>query len=363
MSTNCALPSSESEQIVLGHGGGGKLSYELIHQIIGEELKEVLTLHDFDAGIVSWPNDFDLKSRSQNLVMTTDSFVVDPLFFAGGDIGKLSMVGTINDLAMMGAKPLALSLAFILEEGFLISDFRRILHSIKKVLSPLSLTITCGDTKVVPRGKGDKIFINTSGLGLGMDPLGIWTPHRIQVGDALILSRDIGRHGVALLTARQHLGLNTNIESDCHELLSLSQALIEAGVEVHCARDLTRGGLMAALVEISKTSNKFFEVQEESIPCSNEVKSFCEILGFDVLSMANEGAALYFVSKEHTQKFLSIAKTFTESQSAHVIGQVMGDSVKTEGDISGNGHCLLRLISGVTRRCVLPPGELLPRIC
>ncbi len=359
MNTQCGLPGSEDQRVVLGHGGGGRLSYELIHEVIGGELKDILNLHDQDAGFFelecqSQPFNFLLDKSKENLVMTTDSFVIDPLFFPGGDIGSLSAVGTVNDIAVMGAQPVAFSLSFIIEEGFLISDFKRILKSIYAVLKPLGISVTCGDTKVVPRGKVDQIYINTSAVGVRMGPT-IWSPKKIECGDRIILSRDIGNHGVAVLGARHQLGISTTIQSDCHELLNLSKALISKGVMVHCARDLTRGGLLAAVVELAQTSKKGLEIEEELIPCSDEVRSFCEILGLDILSMANEGAALYFVPEEEASKALKVMHEFSESLQAKIIGRVNSQEE--------SGYCLLKLISGVKRRCVLPPGELLPRIC
>lgn len=352
MELSCPIPQSQFEQIVIGHGSGGRLTHELLRNVIAPELGAALTLHDLDAGFFTIPKGTALNT--EDLVFTTDSFVVDPIFFPGGDIGKLSIVGTVNDLAMMGARPLALSLAFVLEEGFLIEDFRKVLRSMAAELSKLNLTITCGDTKVVPRGKGDKIFINTSGVGLRMASQA-WQPRNISKGDVAIVSRDIGSHGVAVMCARNQLGISADIQSDCHELLTMTKALIEAGVSVHCARDLTRGGLLSAAVEIAATSQKLIEMNERAIPRQQAVASVCELLGLDVFAIANEGACLLFVPEAEAGRALQVLQSFEHGKAAAVIGKVIDDA--------DAGKCLLRLASGVTRRWSLPPGELLPRIC
>lgn len=352
MDLNCPIPQSQFDQIVIGHGGGGRLTHELLRNVIAYELGSALTLHELDAGFFTLP---PLKGGgTEDLVFTTDSFVVDPIFFPGGDIGKLSIVGTVNDIAMMGARPVALSLSFILEEGFLISDFRRVLKSIAKELNDLGLTITCGDTKVVPRGKADRIFINTSGVGVRVASQA-WQPHHIQKGDAAIVSRDIGSHGVSVMCARNQLGITADIQSDCHELLSMTESLIKAGVNVRCARDLTRGGLLSAAVEIATTSKKIIEIDDQSIPRKMEVQSVCELLGLDVFAIANEGACILFVPESEVTKTLEIMHQFPHAQGATVIGKVT--------DEAPAGKCLLRMASGVSRRWSLPPGELLPRIC
>ncbi len=359
MNLQCGISHDEEQRVVLGHGGGGRLSFEFIHQVIAQELKDVITMHDQDAGFFEVKNPHSSSSfvgyGKEDLVMTTDSFVIDPLFFPGGDIGKLSVVGSVNDIAMMGADPIALSLAFIIEEGFLISEFKKILQSIASQLKPLNLTVTCGDTKVVPRGKVDRLFINTSAVGVRYGDKA-WAPQHIEGGDRILISRDIGRHGTAVMGARHNLGLSSSIQSDCHELLSLTKALIKNGVTVHCARDLTRGGLLSAAVELAQSSHKIFEIEEDKIPTTVDVKSFCEVLGLDVLSMANEGAAIYFVPEKDCEKALSILRQYPQSLEATLIGKV-----RSQEEV--NGYCLLRLITGVFRRCVLPPGELLPRIC
>lgn len=352
MDFNCPIPQSHFEQIVLGHGGGGRLTHELLRKVIAHELGPCLQLHDLDAGFFALPT--PAKGASGELVFTTDSFVVDPIFFPGGDIGKLSVVGTVNDLAMMGAQPVALSLSFILEEGWLIAEFRKVLQSIAKELSALNLKITCGDTKVVPRGKADRVFINTSGVGSCLAPQA-WRPQRLQLGDVAIVSRDIGRHGISVLCARNQLGISADIQSDCHELLSVTSALIAAGVDVHCARDLTRGGLLSASVEIATTSQKQIEIEEALIPRQLEVASVCELLGLDLFSIANEGSCLFFVPENQVQQTLQVLQQFSHTQNAAAIGRVVGDEP--------NGKCLLKMASGVARRWTLPPGELLPRIC
>jgi hydrogenase expression/formation protein HypE len=365
MNTNCPLPQSQFDQIVIGHGGGGRLTHELLRHVIAHELGECLPLHDLDAGFFNLPNFTPGAFGPEDLVFTTDSFVVDPIFFPGGDIGKLSIVGTVNDIAMMGARPVALSLSFILEEGFSISEFRRVLKSIANELGDLNLKVTCGDTKVVPRGKGDRIFINTSAVGV-RSAKQAWQPRRIEVGDVALISRDIGSHGVAVMCARNQLGISADIKSDCHELLTMTTALIDQNINVKCARDLTRGGLLSAAVEIAATSQKIIELNDAVIPRKLEVQSVCELLGLDVYSMANEGACILFVPAEEAERALSIIRTFEHGARATLIGQVVGPTAEVEaasGGVAVSGKCLLRMVSGVTRRWNLPPGELLPRIC
>lgn len=354
MENFCPIPQSQFEQIVIGHGSGGRMTHELLRQVIAAELGLALPLHDLDAGFFCLPQSEGSLLGPEDLVFTTDSFVVDPIFFPGGDIGKLSIVGTVNDLAMMGAKPIALSLSFILEEGFLISDFRFILRSMAKELSQLNLMITCGDTKVVPRGKADKIFINTSGVGVRMASAA-WQPKRIEQGDVLIVSRDIGAHGVAVMCARHQLGLSSDVVSDCHELYTLAERLVSRGVPVHCARDLTRGGLLAAAVEIAVSSQSIVEIDDILIPRHTSVQSVCELLGIDIYSMANEGTCLLFVPEAEAGKALDVLRDFSHARNAAIIGRVL--------EKSSAGKCLLRMGSGVCRRWSLPSGELLPRIC
>lgn len=352
MDFNCPLPQSQFDQIVIGHGSGGRMTHELLRHVVAPELGDVLELHELDAGFIEMPKRAEWGPN--DLVFTTDSFVVDPLFFPGGDIGKLSIVGTVNDLAMMGARPIALSVAFILEEGFLISDFRKILRSMATELRALNLKITCGDTKVVPRGKGDRIFINTSGVGVKLSREA-WQPKSILAGDVAIISRDVGNHGVAILCARNQLGLSSPVESDCHELLSVTSKLIEAGIQVRCARDLTRGGLLSAAVEIATTSQKIIEIDEQLIPRKTEVASACELLGLDVFAMANEGTFLMFVAPTDVESALQLLRSFSHTASAAVIGAVVATGEQ--------GQCRLKLPGGASRRWSLPPGELLPRIC
>lgn len=360
---NCPFPQTRFDRIIMGHGGGGRLTHELLNSIIGGELGDSLDLHGFDAGFMN----FGVPRSNQRYVFTTDSFVVDPLFFPGGDIGKLSVVGTVNDIAMMGGEPKALSLAFILEEGFLIDDFQKVLRSIAKELKSLDLKIVCGDTKVVPKGKGDLLYINTSAVGL-VDEDSSWIPNRIQEGDRLIVSRDIGAHGAAILCARNQLGMKSAIKSDCQELLSVTRALKKNKIDVHCARDLTRGGLMAGAVELAMQSRKDFELIERSIPRIEGVESLCELLGLDPFSMANEGTALFVVAKGSEEKALEVLKSFPFCKNAAVIGQVVSQGSHEKGShekggVQKGGRCHLRLRTGSHRLWSLPEGEMLPRIC
>ncbi|MDD5214894.1 MAG: hydrogenase expression/formation protein HypE, partial [Methylococcales bacterium] len=290
----------------------------------------------------------------QKLAFTTDSYVINPVFFAGGDIGKLAVCGTLNDLAMSGAKPLYLSCGLILEEGFAISDLKRVLQSMQETAQAAGVSIVTGDTKVVDRGKGDGIYINTAGIGLVAPEVQI-SPQRIQVGDSIIINSDIARHGIAIMLAREGIAFESQIESDCADLSGLVQTLIAANIDLHCLRDLTRGGLASGLLELAENANQQFSIQETAIPIHENVQSACEILGFDPLYVANEACFVLFVSEEETEKTLNLLRSHPLGSQAQKIGTVT--------DIAKNGSVILETAMGVNRQLTLLSGEQLPRIC
>lgn len=267
-----------------------------------------------------------LNLASHKIAFTTDSYVVNPLFFPGGNIGSMAVYGTVNDLAMAGAKPLYLSLSFILEEGLSLATFWEVIKSIKQASEISQVKIVTGDTKVVEKGKGDGIFINTSGVGIIEHNLTI-NPLQIQEGDVIILSGDIGRHGIAIMALREELEFETTIESDCAPLNHLVLKLINSGIKIHCLRDITRGGLASVLNEIAIDNDSEIIIQESFIPVQEEVKGACEILGFDPLYIANEGRFVAFIPENEAEKALSIFKQ--ENDFATIIGKV--EKKKREG--------------------------------
>ncbi len=334
------------EQIVLAHGGGGRLMQQLLDSTIQPIFNNSLLKQKTDCAVFS--------IGEQKLAFTTDSYVINPVFFAGGDIGKLAVCGTLNDLAMSGAKPLYLSCGLILEEGFAISNLKRVLQSMQETAHAAGVSIVTGDTKVVDRGKGDGIYINTAGIGVVAPNVQI-SPQRIQIGDSIIINSDIARHGIAIMLAREGVAFESQIESDCADLSGLVQTLIRANIDLHCLRDLTRGGLASGLLELSETSNQQFSIQETTIPIHENVQSACEILGFDPLYVANEACFVLFVSEEETEKTLNVLRSNSLGSQAQKIGTVTG--------IAKNGSVILETAMGVNRQLTLLSGEQLPRIC
>lgn len=326
----------------MAHGGGGKLMHQLIEQLFLANFPPVNSV-SHDSAIL------DLSEKK--IAFTTDSYVVNPLFFPGGDIGLMAVYGTVNDLAMVGAKPLYLSLSFILEEGLSIDTLWRVVESIKKAAEICQVNIVTGDTKVVEKGKGDGIFINTSGIGIIEHNLQI-NPLAIQEDDVIILSGDIGRHGIAIMAVREGLEFETSIESDCAPLHFTVLNLIKEGVEIHCLRDLTRGGLASALNEIAIAGQWEMNIDEDSIIVAEEVKGACEILGFDALYVANEGRFVVFTPEREAEKTLSILQK--ENPHARVIGRVKK---------ANKGVVILNTVMGSKRVIDMLSGEQLPRIC
>jgi hydrogenase expression/formation protein HypE len=344
-SLSCPTPLAGYDQILLAHGGGGRLMHQLLDNVVLSALDNKHLAPRHDASVIT--------IGGQKLAFTTDSYVVSPLFFAGGDIGTLAVCGTVNDLAMAGARPLYLSLGLILEEGLPVETLVRVMDSIKRTASGAGVQIVTGDTKVVDRGKGDGIFINTAGIGVIEHGLGI-APSSVKVGDAIILSGDIGRHGIAIMAQRAGLQFETTIESDCAPLHLAVQKLLDAGIEIHCLRDLTRGGLASALNEIAQQSQLGIRISENAIAVSEPVRSACELLGFDPLYVANEGRFAAFVRDDDTAKALAVLQTEKVSEDAALIGRVTEDQ---------KGLVLMTSTIGSTRIVDMLSGEQLPRIC
>jgi hydrogenase expression/formation protein HypE len=291
----CPLPL-QYEQIVMAHGGGGRMMQQLIDNIIQPTFSNDILNQKHDSAMV--------EINGSKLAFTTDSYVIKPLFFSGGDIGKLAICGTLNDLAMSGAKPLYISCSLIIEEGFAIKDLQRILRSMQQTAKQAGVLIVTGDTKVVDKGKGDGLFINTAGIGLIADRISI-APDNIQPGDQIIINSALGRHGIAIMLEREGMDFENTIQSDCADLSGLVQNLINSGSPLHCMRDLTRGGLASGLIELATTSQHHFEIKETSLPVQDDVKSACEILGFDPLYIANEGCFALFVPESDSEQTLT----------------------------------------------------------
>jgi hydrogenase expression/formation protein HypE len=329
----------------MAHGGGGKLMHDLIERVFVPAFSNPVIDVRHDGAVFGVGN--------SRLAFTTDSYVVKPLFFPGGDIGSLAVTGTVNDLAMCGARPLYLSAGFIIEEGMQTEKLWRIVQSLRRAADAAGVYLVTGDTKVVERGKGDEIFINTAGVGVIEHELAI-SPDNVRPGDALIISGDIGRHGIAIMAAREGLEIETVIESDCAPLNGAVSALIEAGVEIHCLRDLTRGGLASCLVEIAESSGHEINILEQYIPVREDVRGACEILGFDPLHLANEGRFVAFVPETDADRTLAILNTAALDTEAARIGTVVERST---------APVTMRSVIGANRVVDMLSGEQLPRIC
>jgi hydrogenase expression/formation protein HypE len=342
---SCPLPISEYPKVMLAHGGGGKLMQSLIEKMFRPAFANRLLAQNHDSTVINLDG--------TKIAFTTDSYVVKPLFFPGGDIGTLAVNGTVNDLAMSGAKPVYLSIGLIIEEGFPMDELWKVVVSIKEAARQARVIIVTGDTKVVDKGKGDGIFINTSGIGIIEHNMDI-SPNSIQTGDVIILNGDIGRHGIAIMAEREGLEFESKIQSDCAPLDSIVQKLIDEKIEIHCMRDLTRGGLSSALNELAESSGKEILIDERVIPVREDVQGACEILGFDPLYVANEGKFVIFVKPEYANKCLELMKADPMGKESVIIGTVSSGSkpvVKLKSKI------------GTTRILDMLSGEQLPRIC
>ncbi len=346
MSFQCPVPLDSHDAVTLGHGGGGRLSQQVINELLLPTFDNPLLrpLHD---GAV-----FSFRDRSR-IAFSTDSFVVSPTFFPGGDIGLLAVHGTANDLAMCGARPRFLSLALILEEGFRFADLRRILESIRDACLALDMKVITGDTKVVERGKGDGIFVNTTGVGEVVPGIEV-SPDRIQPGDRIVLSGRIAEHGIAILSVREGLSFETELVSDTAALWPLVETVLQSGgQEIHVLRDATRGGVASVLNELA-AQRAGIVVEEAAVPVREEVRGACELLGLDPLYVANEGRFIAIVAPRTCEAVLDCMRAHPLGRDAQVIGEVVADHP---------GLVRLRTPLGVSRVLDMISGEQLPRIC
>ncbi|SEF44461.1 hydrogenase expression/formation protein HypE [Bryocella elongata] len=345
----CPLPLPTRERILLAHGGGGRLTNQLLEEIFLPAFANTALEARHDGALLS--------VGGARLAMTTDSYVVQPLVFPGGTIGDLAVNGTVNDLAMCGARPMALSAGFILEEGLAMDTLRQVVFSMRDAAMMAHVPIVTGDTKVVDKGKGDGIFINTSGIGVVVAP-GPIGPQSVRAGDVVLVSGDLGAHGIAILSVREGLQFEGPMLSDTACLWPAVEALLSAGIEIHCLRDLTRGGLSSALNEIASAAGLHIMVQEALIPVSAVVRGACELLGLDPLYVANEGRFAVFIAEKDADRALTILRAQSVSAGAVQVGMVH----ERKSDRS-SGIVTLRSRIGGHRVLDMMSGEQLPRIC
>jgi len=334
----------ENNRVLLAHGSGGKLSHDLIEKSFVPAFGNPI-LNKLDDSAV-----FELSGR---LAFTTDSFIVSPIFFPGGDIGKLAVCGTVNDLAMSGAIPLYLSLAFIIEEGFLTDELEKIVSSIYQAADEAGVKIVTGDTKVVNQGSADKVFINTSGVGIVPPGVDISGANAIP-GDKVIVSGNLGNHGIAVLSQREGLKFQVPIQSDCAPLNKMVAEILETSANIHCLRDPTRGGLATTLNDFAKQSQLGIRIEEEKIPVDKAVSAVCELLGFDPLYIANEGKLVAVIAPDDADKVVSKIRQNQYGAEAAIIGEVVNEHP---------GQVVMKTGLGASRIIDMPVGELLPRIC
>jgi hydrogenase expression/formation protein HypE len=331
------------DKILLAHGSGGKLMHDLIQSFLPELSNPILDRME-DSAV------FEVSGR---MAFTTDSFVVNPIFFPGGDIGKLAVCGTVNDLAMSGAKPLYLSLALIIEEGLPIADLKKIIISIKKTAAEAGVKIVTGDTKVVNRGSADKLFINTAGVGAVPEGVNI-SAANAQPGDKIIISGTIGDHGIAVMSKREGLKFDLPVPSDCAPLNGLTADMLAASQSIHCMRDPTRGGLATTLNDFVEKSKVGIIIHEDKIPINKAVLAACELLGLDPLYIANEGKLVAIVPRDDAESVLAVIKRHKYGKDAAIIGEVV---------TAHPGRVVMKTVLGASRIIDMPVGELLPRIC
>lgn len=342
---NCRISENKINKVEIAHGGGGRMSNNLIKNTFIKRFSNK-NLDKMSDGAV-------LNMYSGKVAYTTDSYVVNPIFFKGGNIGDLAINGTINDLTACGAIPQFISAAFIIEEGFDLGLLEKIADSMSLAAKKANVTIVTGDTKVVEKGKCDGIFINTSGIGLVNENISI-TPERIKENDAIIITGKIASHGMCIMAERNNLGFETDIQSDTASLNQMINRLLE-DIDVHMMRDPTRGGVASALNEIAETANLSIVIDENSIPIDKNVISFCELLGFDPLSVANEGCMILFVNENDASKSLEILQQFEEGKNSRIIGKVESKNNQT--------RVIAKTIYGSSRIIEMITGEQLPRIC
>jgi len=332
------------DKILLAHGSGGRLAHDLVEKSFVKTLANPFLTKLDDSAV------FELSGR---LAFTTDSYVVSPIFFPGGNIGKLAVCGTVNDLAMSGAKPLYLSLAFIIEEGLLLSELEQVVNSVRLAAGEAGVEIVTGDTKVVPRGSADKLFINTAGVGVIPDGVDI-AGDKAKPGDKVILNGAIGDHGIAVMSQREGISFDTKLESDCAPLGGLVADMLEVSRNINCLRDPTRGGLATTLNELANQSKVSIRIEEAKIPVREEVLGACEMLGFDPLYIANEGKLVAIVPPEDADKVLKVMKKNKYGKDAVIIGEVAAEPA---------GRVVMKTVLGAHRIVDMLVGDLLPRIC
>jgi hydrogenase expression/formation protein HypE len=333
-----------SDRILLAHGSGGRLAHDLIEKVLLKPLSNPLLDRLDDSAVVPF---------SGRLAFTTDSYVVNPIFFPGGDIGKLAVCGTVNDLSMVGATPLYLSLAFIIEEGLLISELERVLVSVQAAAREAQVQIVTGDTKVVNKGSADRLFVNTAGVGTVPEGIDI-SGSNAKPGDKVILSGTIGDHGIAVLSQREGIGFSTRLESDCAPLNGLVAEMMAASQRIHALRDPTRGGLATTLNELAAQSKVGIRIEEEKVPVRDEVRGACEMLGIDPLYVANEGKLVALVHPEDAEAVLERMRHQRYGKNAAIIGEVRPDHP---------GRVVMRTTLGASRIVDMLVGDPLPRIC
>jgi hydrogenase expression/formation protein HypE len=342
---NKSIDMKNQDRILLGHGSGGKLSYNLLSDLFLKYFKneELGKLNDAAR----------LKFPGESLVFSTDSYVVDPIFFSGGNIGKLAVCGTVNDVAMMGAKPLFLSVGFIIEEGLSFTDLEMILESMRSSAEEADVQIVTGDTKVVPKGAADKIFINTAGVGVPYTGINL-SGHDAQVGDKIIINGMIADHGITVMARREGLEIDLDLKTDSAPLNHMIKEILDKTPDIHVMRDPTRGGIATTLNEISRQSQVGIKLTEKDIPVSPQVNAVCEILGLDPFYIANEGKVLVFSPADYAEDVLTVMRANKYGQMACIIGEVEGEH---------KGKVYLDTVIGGQRMMDMLAGEQLPRIC
>ncbi|MBP1604059.1 MAG: hydrogenase expression/formation protein HypE [Acidobacteria bacterium] len=341
----CPVPIGRYSTVMMAHGGGGRLMHRLLEDVMLPAFGNPALDARHDSAVI--------ELHGRRLALTTDSYVVRPLFFPGGDIGALAVNGTVNDLAMSGARPLCLSAAFILEEGLPMETLKKVVASMRAAADAAGVQVVTGDTKVVDKGKGDAVFVTTAGLGVIEHELDI-SPRSVRPGDAIIVSGDLGRHGMAIMAVREGLEFDSAIESDCAPLAEPVLALIRDGIDVHCLRDLTRGGLASALNEIAEVAGLGMRIEERAIAVREDVRGACEILGFDPLYVANEGRFVAFVAPPDAARAVEILRGYETTAGAAVIGAATGEAPAL---------VTLAGVLGSSRIVDMLSGEQLPRIC
>jgi hydrogenase expression/formation protein HypE len=342
---SCPFPIQNYPQVLMAHGGGGKLMHQLIGKMFLPAFRNSLSESQHDASV--------FEIGGQRLAFTTDSFVVHPLFFPGGDVGSLAVHGTVNDLAMAGARPLYLSAAFIIEEGLPMDTLWKIVSSMQQAAAKTGVQVITGDTKVVDRGKGDGVFINTAGVGVVEHSLKI-LPRSVRPGDVILVNGDLGRHGMAIMAVREGLEFESAIESDSAPVADVVLEMLRAGIEIHCLRDLTRGGLTSVLNEISEATALVLQIEEKLVPVREDVHAACEILGLDPFQVACEGRFAAFVPERDAECALKILRSSLSGETACRIGCVTDQA---------GAKVLLKSTIGAQRILDMTTGEQLPRIC